>query len=165
LFGTTVKTADLQMALKKAGVSDQRVPSDWDGAQLILHTRPAVLAEWHDLTLMQSRPPILSMPAAFDLGEFATAVLRAVGMDRAAAQQFGRGMAASPALFLGITTEDKVKISDVKLRTGPATLIEDFDDRSAPQRVTLIWVATDRVYVLSGAVTLPFAVAVANAVE
>jgi hypothetical protein len=65
--GTVLRAADLQLALQKAGVSDEAIPREWDGAQLTLQIGATVMAEWHDVALMQGLPPVLSTPPGFDL--------------------------------------------------------------------------------------------------
>jgi hypothetical protein len=166
-FGTTLRTADLELALHKAGVQDLSVPKQWDGAQIILQVGSTVTAAWPqtDVTLMQGLPPKLVAPAGFDMGGFATAALRAVGMSRDAAQRFGQRIATAPAMLLGIGAEDRSAIREVRLRSGPATLIEDIGDSNRIERVELLWSVSDRVYALSGNVTAEVATRIANSVE
>jgi hypothetical protein len=161
-FGTVVKLADLELALQKAGVTDQPIRKEWDGANLTVRFEPLVIAEWNDITLMQSRPPALSMPPGFDLPAFGAAVLRSIGLSRKDAGHFAARMATAPAMLLGIGSEDAVNIRDVALRSGPATLVEDLSDNGKIERVTLIWSAADRVFVLSGKMSADLAVAVGN---
>ena len=165
-FGTTIQAADLELALRKAGVSDQPVPRQWDGAQIALAIGFTVTATWSDDTwFMQGLPPVISMPTGFDLGGFLGAVLRAAGMRSADARQLGRRIAASPAMLLGIGGEEQVNIRDVKLRSGPGTVMEDFDEHGRRERVAVVWSAPDRIYLLSGGFDVEKAIAVANAVE
>jgi hypothetical protein len=164
-IGTVLRASDVELALRRAGVDDQAVPKEWDGVHLALNIGPTVIAEWHDISLMQGLPPTLTMPADFDFGAFATAVLRAAGMRREPAQQFGRRMAAAPALLFGISLVDDVAIRQVRLNGGPATVIEDFDDNGNSERIAIIWSVADRIYLLSGKVGQDQAVAIANAVQ
>lgn len=164
-FGTVLRTADLELALQKAGVTDERVPKEWDGAELSLQIGPTVTAQWPGITLMQGLPPTISTPAGFDLRAFSTAALRAVGMNRETARRFGERMVNTPFLLLGITTEDKVAIREVNLRTGPATLVDDLGKDGQSERVSLIWSVSDRVYLLSGAIKADSAIEIANATQ
>jgi len=161
-FGTTFRTADLELALRKAGVLDQAVPKQWDGAQIILQIGSTVTAAWPrpDLTLTQALPPKIVAPSGFDLGAFATAVLRGVGMSRETAQRFGQRMATEPMILMGIRPQDMVATREVMLRSGPATLFEGFGDR-----IELLWSVPDRVYLLSGDVTEEVVTSIANSVE
>jgi len=163
-FGTAIKAADLELALRKARVADQPVPKEWDGAHLGFQIGATITADWNNVTLMQGLPPVLSMPPGFDLNAFTIAVLRAAGMRREAAQRFGRQMITAPALLFGIGAEDQVNIREVHLHTGPATLIEDFGDNGEVERITLLWAVPDRVYILSGGISRDLAIALANAI-
>jgi hypothetical protein len=165
-FGTALKLADLQLALHKAGVMDEAPPKEWDGAQLAVQIGPTVNAAWsNDVGLIQGLPAVLSMPAGFDLGAFARMVLRAVGMNREAAQRFGGRLAAAPSLLLGIPDRDGAVIREVHLHTGTATLIEDLDDHGRVERVSVLWSAPDRVYILTGAISADMAIATADSVN
>ncbi len=53
--GTVLHVADLRTALRLSGVNDESVPSQWDGAQLALHTGAEVIAEWPEIVFAQSR--------------------------------------------------------------------------------------------------------------
>ena len=164
-FGTVVKTADLELALQRAGVSDAVVREEWDGAQLAVHIGSTVMAEWNGVTLMQLLPAVLSTPPGFDLGAFATSVLRAVGMNGETAQRFGRKLAAAPALLLGIAAQDAVTIREVNLHTGPATLIDEIGENGQVERVAVLWNVPDRVYILSGAISAELATTVADSIN
>lgn len=161
-FGTTFRTADLELALRKAGAIDQAVPKQWDGAQIVVQIGSTVTAAWQrpDLTLTQALPPKIVVPAGFDLGAFATAILRGVGMNRETAQQFGKRMAIEPMMLMGIRLQDMAATREVTLHSGPATLIEGLGDR-----VELLWSVPDRVYLLSGDVGAEVAMRIADSVE
>src|SRR5690348_11554030 len=73
--GTVVKAADLELALRKAGVTDQTVPPQWDGAQLSLHTSAIAIAEWPGIVFAQSLPLTLTAPSGFDFSAFSALVL------------------------------------------------------------------------------------------
>jgi hypothetical protein len=164
-IGTVLRASDVELALRHAAVEDQAVPKEWDDVHIALNIGPTIIAEWPDISLMQGLPPTLTMPPDFDFGAFSTAMLRAAGMGREPAQQFGRRMAATPALLFGISLVDDVAIREVRLNGGPATVIEDFDDNGSSQRVAVIWSVVDRIYLLSGKVGQDQAVAIAKVVQ
>ncbi len=166
-LGTDIRTADLELSLERAGVQDETVPKEWDGARFALQIGSTVTAAWpeSEVTLMQGLPPVLVAPSGFDLGAFTAATLRAAGMNREAARRFGHRMAAAPALLFGIGMEDKVAIREVNLRAGPATLIEDYGDDGRVERVAILWSVPGRVYLLSGSISAELATAVANAID
>jgi hypothetical protein len=164
-FGVTVRTADLELALRTARVTDQPVPREWDGAKLVMQFGHTIVAEWPDISLMQTQPPSLSAPGSFDLSEFTVALLRAAGMPHDQAERFGRRMNTAPVLLCGISEDEHVAISDVKLRNGNGTLIENYGDDGKVERVELLWSTGDRVFVFSGATTVALAKAVADRIE
>lgn len=164
-FGTVLRTADLELTLRQAGVADQVVSPRWDGAHITLQTSPIVTATWPDITLMQGLPPVISTPSGFDLSAFVTALLRAIGMDRENAYRLGQRTTTTPALLLGISREEHITMREVTLGAGPATLVEDLDEHGQTERITLLWSVPDRIYILSGAITADLAITIANAVE
>jgi hypothetical protein len=155
--GATVHVADLELALRKAGVTGQTVPPQWEGAQLALHTSPGVVAEWPGITLAQSLPLTLTAPSAFDFPAYAALCLRVLGVTPDEAQRLTQRMATVPALLAPI--ERDMTIEEITLRSGPATLLRYRDT------LTLTWSVPDRVYVITGNLTRDLAIAVANAVE
>lgn len=164
-FGTTLRTSDLELALRKAGVSDLQVPREWDGAELVVRIGSSVNAAWPEMGLIQAMDPVIATPQGFDLARFATAILRAAGMDAGAGQKFGSQFVRSPALLFGISMEDKVNIREVRLRSGPATLIEDLDDNGKVEQTALLWGANGRVYILTGPAAADRMIAVADSIQ
>jgi hypothetical protein len=181
-FVAVIGTADLAQALRTAGVRDQPVPQQWDGAQLTLQIGATVTASWSDvsdersggmawsdLTLTQGPMPVVTAPTGFDLEAFAVTGLRAAGMrNQDMVLRLAQHRTTAPALLFGyLTPYHFVGAREVNLRTGPATLIEEFgsasqdagfgssDGMPTVERLTLLWSAPDRVYVLSGVTKTP----------
>jgi hypothetical protein len=163
-FGTVLRLSDIETLLRKAGVTDQPIPAEWDGARLSVHSSPIVMADWPEITLMQALPLTVTMPAGFDLDVLFTAVLRGLGLARRDAQRLAARMMTSPSIILPIDPEDDVTIREVALRSGTATLIESREDGTV-QRITLTWSVSDRLYVLSGGVREEVLIAAANAID
>jgi hypothetical protein len=162
---TVVRVADLKLALEKAGVPDQPVPTQWDGAKLALHSSPIVIAEWPGFLLAQSLPLTITAPPDFDFPAFSAMILRILGVGAGQARELAARMATIPVWLLPVDsamTEGKT-IREINLRSGPATLIEDTDKNGA--RVTISWSVSDRVYLLSGGISAELATAIANAVQ
>jgi hypothetical protein len=170
--GMVVKAADLQLALRRAGVMDQTVPPQWDGAQLALHTSAAVIAEWSDtatgIAMAQSLPLTVTAPANFDFPAYSALVLRVLGVGPDEAQRLARRMATTPAWLAPIDRhlKEDMTIEEISLRSGVATLLQETPaSQGQVGRVTVIWSVPDRVYVLTGMLSRDLAIAAANAVE
>ena len=165
--GAVVKTADLALALAKAGVADETVPAQWDGARLALRTSPLVIAEWPDVVLVQSLPLTLLAPPGFDFPAFSATVLRVLGVNRDEAARLARDAGTIPAWLIPVTRELKpgATIEEIALNSGTATLVQEPPARGRAGRLTMLWTVPDRVYLLSGNLERQLAIAVANAVQ
>ena len=151
VWSATLKTADLELSLRQAGVDDQPIPKEWEGAQLSMRIGSGIFADWREagLGIMQHPPITFSAPAGFDFLAYWTAALRAAGVNRDQARQLAERITATPTLLLGIQAKNKVAMHEVTLRTGPATLIEHYGKWGSVGLVVLIWSDADRVYHLN----------------
>jgi hypothetical protein len=191
VWSTTLNVAKMEESLRQAGVTDQPIPKEWEGVVFSIATGSAVSTTWNpgDMSLSQHAPFALSTPAGFDITAYWMAALRAAGIPREQARQLAERMKATPALLLGIATNNKKSIREVNLRSGPATLIETrgerrgggpaptdvwesiqrffediFDERKGGGHVLLIWGVEDRVYHLT-ARSAGQAIMAANSIE
>jgi hypothetical protein len=165
--GTVVKVAVLQLALRQAGVGDQTVPPQWDGAQLALHTSAIVIAEWPDIVFAQSLPLTLTAPPGFDFAAFSALVLRVLGVAPDEAKRLAEQMGTAPPWLAPIDRDlDKLAtIEEIQLISGPGTLVQEKANDGSIDRTTLVWSVPDRVYLLSGKLNRELAIATANAVQ
>jgi hypothetical protein len=165
--GTLVHVADLELALRAVGIAGQTVPPAWDGAQLGLHTSPLVIAEWPDIVLVQSLPLTLTAPASFDFPAFSALILRILGVEPDEAQLLAKRMGTTPPWLAPIdrNMEERATIESVALKSGPATLVQQMNDKGAVERTTLMWSVPDRVYLLTGSLSRDLTIATANAVQ
>jgi hypothetical protein len=165
--GTIVKTADLELALRKTRVADETVPAQWDGARLTLRTSPLVIAEWPDVVLVQSLPLTLSAPPGFDFPAFSALVLQIGGVNRDEAARLARNAGTIPAWLVPVTRQLKpgATIEEVTLNSGTATVVQEPPAGGRAGRLTMLWSVPDRVYLLSGILERQLAIAVANAVQ
>jgi hypothetical protein len=60
-----------------------------------------------------------------------------------------REFAAHPAWLLDIPPDAVVSVQEVAFRAGPALLIEDFDEKGAVKRATVIRSKSERIYSVS----------------
>jgi len=164
VWSTTLNVANMEASLRQAGVNDQPIPKEWDGAQVSLTIRSAISAVWDrgEISLFQHPPIALSVPAGFDITLYWTSALRAAGVNREQAERLAERMRKTPTLLLGIASNNKKAIHEVELRTGSATFIEDLSDPG--RQVMLIWSVEDRVYHLS-ARSYRQAILAANSIE
>lgn len=168
VYATTLKLDDLRQLLKAAGIEGEPLPPDWDGARLVVESKGLAMAEWQDTMLMQSLPLTMAAPERFDLAAFTTLVLRGLRVPKSEAEHIGARMARNPALMLPIGMDENGAWREVTLRSGPATLLYDYDEDHPGriQRLTLIWSVPDRIFILSsGLLDENLLIAAANAVE
>jgi hypothetical protein len=166
--GTTIRVADLRMALEKAGVNGATVPAEWDGAQVALHTSAMVLAEWPDAVLVQSLPLTLTAPSSFDFAVFSALCLRVVGVEPEEARRLAQRAGTAPPWLAPIDRafQEAAVMEEVSLASGPGTLlVQKARWRNTRDRVTLVWSVPDRVYLLDGTISRDLAITVANAVR
>jgi hypothetical protein len=163
------------MSIHETVTTDLEAPKVWP---VEFKTSAAVIAtwqqtgEWSAVTLAQSTPPVVTGSAGFDAGEFTAAILRTygttLGRDRNPARvddlagehagaRFAGMPAATAALMIGNGTAAFVAVSRVRIRSGPATMIVGpiLGNNFGFQRVTVLWIASGRLYVLSGKLNEP----------
>ncbi len=142
----TIHVADLAAALRKVGANDVQVPPEWEGVQLRAGIGPLVAADYgDDVQILQAKPIELSIPTGFPLERFAEVAFRSLGVSVWEARALARKFVANPAWLLDIPPDEPVNIQEVALRTGPALLIEDFDDRGKVEKVTVIRSTSERI--------------------
>jgi hypothetical protein len=173
--GTVIHAADLELALRKAGVENQTVPANWDGAQIGLHSSALVIAEWPEVVLLQSLPLTLTAPPGFDFAAFSALILRILGVEPEEAQRLAQQAGTTPLWLVPIDRDliasgtaparYHLTLEEIKLNSGPATLEAEAPGYDGRQRITLLWMVPDRVYVLNGYISRELAIATANAVQ
>ncbi len=142
----TIHVAEMAAALRKVGTNDVQVPPEWEGVQLRAAIGPLVAADYgDDVRILQAKPIELSIPAGFPLERFAEVAFRSLGVSVWEARALARKFAANPAWLLDIPPDEPVNLQEVSLRTGPALLIEDFDDHGKLEKVTIIRSTSERI--------------------
>jgi hypothetical protein len=113
---------------------------------------PNVGEQWTELTLMQGAPPVVA--AQIDVTAFTLAALQSAGMrNRDSARALATLPLTLPALLTGYRSPSQfTSARDISLRNGRAVLVEEFDVEGEPRvnRITLMWSAEDRAYLLTG---------------
>lgn len=146
----TIHVRDIESALDKAGASDVQVPAEWEGMQLRTKIGPMVAANYPDnVHILQARPIELSVPPGFALEHFAEVAFRSIGVSWWEARTMAQKFAAHPAWLLDIPPDAVVNVQEVALRSGPALLIEDLDEKGAVKPTAVIWSTSERMYSVS----------------
>lgn len=161
--GAVIHTADLELALEKTGISGVTVPPAWDGAQLALHSSALVIAEWPDFTLVQSLPLTLTAPPGFDFPAFSTLILRILGVPPDEARRLAVRTGIAPPWLAPLDSSHLrggETIQEVQLNSGPATLLE-----ANQHRAVLLWMVSDRIYLIDTYLGRDLALAAANAIQ
>jgi hypothetical protein len=170
------------MSILETITTDLENPQQWP---VEFKTSAAVIAtwletgEWSAVTLAQSDPPVVTGPAGFDAGEFTAAILRTYGVTlrghrdpertediagEPARARFAGMPAVTAALMIGNGTGDPVAVSRVRLHSAPATMIvgplSGMNGGAQPvtlliRRLTVLWIAAGRFYVLTGELSEP----------
>jgi hypothetical protein len=164
LIVTGPRTFTATPSAAELNVPVQQFPPEWDGARLTLQLGPTATARWtnvsdgqvtwSDLTLVQGQAEVMA-PPGFDRTAVTAAVLRAAGMrNLGTVQQLAGQSTTLPALLVGYRSPyQHTAIEDVPLRTGFLTMIEEFhggEGDAIVERLTFLWSAAGRMYVLSG---------------
>ena len=146
----TIHVRDIESALGKVGASDVQVPAEWEGVQLRTEIGPMVEVNYpDDVHILQARPIELSVPSGFALEHFAEVAFRSIGVSLWEARAMAQRFAAHPAWLLDIPADAVVNVQEVALRAGPALLIEDFDEKGAVKRATVVRSTSERMYSVS----------------
>jgi hypothetical protein len=146
-FTQTIHVAQLRAALEKAGAHDVAVPPQWEGAQLRYSIGPLVnLGYKGDVGILQAKPIEFSIPTGFPLQRFAEVAFRCVGLSERDAEAMAQKFTANPAWLLDVPSDDAADIEQVILRSGPALLVQEFNEDGRPPRVTVLRSTSDRIF-------------------
>ena len=147
LVEQTIHVRDIESALGKVGATDVHVPAEWEGVQLRTEIGPIVAANYPDDVHILQVPPIeLSIPSGFELEHFAEVAFRSIGVSSWESRAMAQKFAAHPAWLLDIPADAVMNVQEVALHTGPALLIEDFDEKGAVKRATVVRSTSERMY-------------------
>jgi hypothetical protein len=146
----TIHVRDIESALGEVGASDVPVPAEWEGVQLRTDIGPMVEENYPDnVHILQVRRIELSVPSGFALEHFAELAFRSIGVSLWEARAMAQKFAAHPAWLRDVPPDAVVNVQDVALRAGPALLIEEFDEKGAVKRATVVRSTSERMYSVS----------------
>lgn len=150
LVEQTIHVRDIEFALGEVGASDVQVPADWEGVQLRSKIGPMVEENYTDnVRILQARPVELSIPSGFELEHFAAVAFRSMGVSSWESRAMAQKFASHPSWLLDIQPDALVNVQEVVLATGPALLIEDFDQKGALRHATVVRNTSERMYSVS----------------
>ncbi|HEY4086391.1 MAG TPA: hypothetical protein VGM43_10660 [Bryobacteraceae bacterium] len=146
-FTQVIHVAALRAALQKAGVDNVTVPPEWEGVQLRYSISPMVNAGYKDdVGILQAKPIEFSIPNGFPLQRFAEIAFRCVGLSERDAAAMAQKFTANPAWLLDVPADASADVEQVILRSGPALLVQEFNDDGRPPRVTVLRTTNDRIF-------------------
>jgi len=99
-----------------------------------------------EVGILEAPRPELAIPAAFPLQHFAELAFRSLAVSAAEARTLAQSFAANPAWLFGIPADEMANVEQISLRSGPASLIEEFADDGKLERVTVFRSTNERVY-------------------
>ena len=132
----TIRTADLEAALTRAGATDAEVPMQWNGVNLRAVLGPLVVAQYPgDVEVLQARPIRLDLPVGFPLAQFAEVAFRSAGLSWWEARKLGEEFASRPAWLLDVPDNELASVET--LPGGDGFLIDEIED-DGQRRVTVV---------------------------
>ena len=153
-----VDTRRLAAALAAAGATGVDVDAEWHGVTLRARIGRTVSARYpgstpvgsrpDDVTILQTPPIRLELPAGFPLDRFAEAVFRAGGLSWWEARTLGQEYAAHPAWLLDVPADGAVTVETVPIPGGTAVVVEEPADGGGSE--TTVFVSRpDRLYAVT----------------
>ena len=183
-----VNTTHIQAILEELGRTDIKIPEGIDGATVTADLPAIVAATYGDcgvspetrpegydpddpdtfidtrcVSLIQMAGPTITAPPGVDLQQIGQAYLEIMGMDTKDAVRFSKNIDWSTTLVLPLPIGNS-EYSEVSVDGVTGTLIRVTDDRGISS-YTLLWVANDIVYALSGNGGASTALAIANSLK
>ena len=143
---TTVDREELLQALRRMGIP-AAVPQSWDGAHLEVSQGPMVVAFWPNITLQQTSPLRVTVPADFDWQDYAVVALRIIGLNERDARRLSARPESVPTVMAARPEDEVVQVS---LASGSGTILRDFGQPGTLQSRTLVWNTPTRHFVLTG---------------
>jgi hypothetical protein len=157
-----INIAELNEALDKSKVSDLSIPKEWDGVVIKIQQAPGILADYGGFLIMQAPPLTLTVPSGFPLDRFIEVIFRIVGINAKDAAALREKFAANAAAFFPIGARYEMDIHEVRLNSGSGTLLQNADKVG---ELAFAWSSADRSYFLSGQLTEPQVVEIANSIQ
>lgn len=153
----TASTSRLQQVLGSLGIDDLTVPTSINGQSVTLQVAPVVRIAYADgsrqAMLLESRQPVVSLPAGTDLPQLAEIALRVLGIDRTQAYEIAQSFDWRTTLMVPIPADvSNFRRVDI---AGHAGLLIVANRRLAQgkrpvESSRIMWSTNSRVFALVG---------------
>jgi hypothetical protein len=157
-FSVQGSTEKLQSVLDALGITDISVPTALDGQTVSIQIPPVARLVYDDgqnqITLTQSRSPVIALPAGVDVASLAEIGLRLLGLDRSEAYRFAQSIDWRSTLLVPVPAATAT-FHQVEVQTGTGLVIEAGQAREGlggRAGSLVLWSNADTVYALGGAV-------------
>ena len=157
-FSVQGNTEKLQSVLDALGITDVSVPTALDGQTVSIQIPPVARLVYddgqHQITLTQSRSPVIALPAGVDVASLAEIGLRLLGLDRAEAYRFAQSVDWRSTLLVPVPAATAT-FHQVEVQSGTGLVIEAGQARDGlggRGGSLVLWSNADTVYALGGPV-------------
>jgi hypothetical protein len=155
-FSVQGNTEKLQSVLDALGITDVSVPTALDGQTVSIQIPPVARLVYDDgqrqITLTQSRSPVIALPAGVDVASLAEIGLRLLGLDRNEAYRFAQSIDWRSTLLVPVPAATAT-FHQVEVQTGTGLVIEAGQAREGlggRGGSLVLWSNADTVYALGG---------------
>jgi hypothetical protein len=152
----TANARKLQGVLDGLGIDDVSVPASIDGQAVSAHIAPVVRASYvkggERFAVIESRQPLVSIPAGIDLPKLAQIALRVLGVGRAQAYRIAQSVDWRTTLIVPIPADIAAfRKVDVQGHAGLLMIgVRKSGDGKHPGGSRLVWSTGDRVLAIVG---------------
>ena len=157
-FSVQGNTEKLQTVLDAVGITDVSVPAALDGQTVSIQIPPVARLVYddgqHQITLTQSRSPVIALPAGVDLASLAEIALRLLGLERNDAYRFAQSIDWRSTLLVPVPAATAT-FHQVEVQSGTGLVIEYGQAREGlggRAGSVVLWSNADTVYALGGQV-------------
>jgi len=156
-FSVQGDIAKLQTVLDALAITDVTVPAGLDGQTVSIQIPPVAKLVYsdgqHQITLTQSKSPVVALPAGVDIASLAEIGLRLLGLDRTEAYNFAQSIDWRSTLLVPVPAATAT-FHQVEVGSGSGLVIESGPQvgqgLSGPGGSLVLWSNADTVYALGG---------------
>jgi hypothetical protein len=154
-FSVQGDTAKLQSVLDALGITDLTVPAGLDGQTVSVQIPPVARLVYDNgsqqITLTQSKSPVVALPAGVDIASLAEIGLRLLGLDRTEAYRFAQTIDWRSTLLVPVPATTAT-FHQVEVGSGTGLMIEPGPIVGPTNRFgsLVLWSNADTVFALGG---------------